>query len=185
MDTATSPSAWTDPKLQPGCSASAILGAVGSIWSPLEKPPGVLHLAIGQGGEQQANEGAVGILPPLISCLLTPFPAPAALTGILSPHLSCKTTSKPGVSLLAALQSWLQPAAGGRALHSKNFFPRSAHLHGAGNLPNAHKHCMERAVEQPSHCLACARSQLCLPKRLGGEGNIAPRSAEQEGPEFQ
>lgn len=49
-----------------GASVLAILGAVGSllVWLSLEKQPGFLNLAFGQGGKQQTNESAVRILPP-------------------------------------------------------------------------------------------------------------------------
>lgn len=114
MDTTRQPQCMDRPQIPAGCSVHAILGAAGSTWPPLEITPGIVHQATGQGGEQQLSEDAVGILLPLISCLLTPFPAPAAMTGILSPHLSCKTTSKSD----AALQS---PALAGSRRQSPSF----------------------------------------------------------------
>ena len=74
------------PKSSWGASVLAVLGAVGSLLVHLAfsgKTTWFSYLAFGQGGKQQTNEGAVGILPPRspCSCLLSPFPAPAPLTG--------------------------------------------------------------------------------------------------------
>ena len=80
------------PKSSWGASVLAILGAVGSLLVHLAfsgKTTWFSYLAFGQRGKQQTNEGAVGILPPLISLLL---PAPSIPS-------SCSSDRRPLVSI--------------------------------------------------------------------------------------